>query len=268
MAEAAPNAKGGAPPLRPTSATLPLPGQSQAGSLNGGREGRGGGDDESSTAPSLPAGPPLYSPAGEGGAVPPPPGMSAEEAQHWHQQRHQQRVNFQRAQLQRLDFQRQYKEVLGKFWEEEKTRVPTHDELKNHAFPLARIKKIMKADEDVRTISSEAPVLFAKACELFILELTLRAWVHTDEAKRRTLQRNDVAMAICRTDVFDFLIDVMPKEDLKHPLGEGDMPFLANGEMPLYYPVASELSGKEAEEEEWKQKHIEAQAMQEMRKKH
>ncbi len=37
-------------------------------------------------------------------------------------------------------------------------------------------------------ISAEAPVLFAKACEIFILELTLRAWMHTEENKRRTLQ--------------------------------------------------------------------------------
>lgn len=45
---------------------------------------------------------------------------------------------------------------------------------KNQQLPLARIKKIMKSDEDVRMISAEAPVLFAKACEMFILELTLR----------------------------------------------------------------------------------------------
>ena len=37
-------------------------------------------------------------------------------------------------------------------------------------------------------ISAEAPVLFAKACEIFIVELTHRAWFHTEEGKRRTLQ--------------------------------------------------------------------------------
>ena len=48
---------------------------------------------------------------------------------------------------------------------------------KNHNdLPLARIKRIMKSDEDVRMISAEAPVLFAKACELFILDMALR-WV-------------------------------------------------------------------------------------------
>ena len=62
-------------------------------------------------------------------------------------------------------------------------------------------------------ISAEAPVLFARACETFVLELTLRAWRHAEENKRRTLQRNDVAAAITRTDVFDFLVDIVPRED-------------------------------------------------------
>lgn len=67
----------------------------------------------------------------------------------------------------------------------------------------------------VQMISAEAPVLFAKACEMFILELSLRAWIHTEENKRRTLQRNDIAMAITKTDVFDFLIDIVPRDDIK-----------------------------------------------------
>ena len=46
--------------------------------------------------------------------------------------------------------------------------------------PLARIKKIMKSDEDVRMISAETPILFAKACEMFIMELTLRSWQYTE----------------------------------------------------------------------------------------
>ncbi len=63
-------------------------------------------------------------------------------------------------------------------------------------------------------ISAEAPALFAKACEMFITELTYRAWFHTEENKRRTLQRSDISMAVAKTDIFDFLLDVVPKEDL------------------------------------------------------
>lgn len=46
----------------------------------------------------------------------------------------------------------------------------------------------------------------AQACEFFILELTLRAWGAAEETKRRTLQRSDIATAIARTDIFDFLV--------------------------------------------------------------
>jgi nuclear transcription factor Y, gamma len=64
-------------------------------------------------------------------------------------------------------------------------------------------------------ISAEAPVLFAKACEIFILEVTLRSWIHTEEGKRRTLQKSDVASAISKNDMFDFLIDIVPREEYK-----------------------------------------------------
>lgn len=64
-------------------------------------------------------------------------------------------------------------------------------------------------------ISAEAPVLFAKAAEIFITEISLRAWIHTEDNKRRTLQRNDIAMAITKYDQFDFLIDIVPRDELK-----------------------------------------------------
>uniref|UniRef100_UPI00358E477C nuclear transcription factor Y subunit gamma n=1 Tax=Myxine glutinosa TaxID=7769 RepID=UPI00358E477C len=89
-------------------------------------------------------------------------------------------------------------------------------EFKVQELPLARIKKIMKMDEDVKQmISAEAPVLFAKAAQIFIRELSLRAWIHTEDNKRRTLQRNDIAMAISKFDQFDFLIDIVPRDELK-----------------------------------------------------
>ncbi|KAF1792060.1 Transcriptional activator NFYC/HAP5 subunit [Phytophthora cactorum] len=114
----------------------------------------------------------------------------------------------QRAQMQQQQL------ALHAFWQHQIQDIsqidPNAFDFKTHQLPLARIKKIMKTDEDVRMISAEAPVLFAKACEMFILELSLRAWIHTEENKRRTLQRNDIAMAITKTDVFDFLIDIVP----------------------------------------------------------
>uniref|UniRef100_A0A383WLY7 Transcription factor CBF/NF-Y/archaeal histone domain-containing protein n=1 Tax=Tetradesmus obliquus TaxID=3088 RepID=A0A383WLY7_TETOB len=110
-----------------------------------------------------------------------------------------------------------YAELLAPFWEQQVQEVGQVGrdaaEFKNHQLPLARIKKIMKSDEDVRMISAEAPVLFAKACEMFILEMTLRSWAHAEENRRRTLQRSDVAAAISRNEIFDFLADVVPVDE-------------------------------------------------------
>ena len=40
----------------------------------------------------------------------------------------------------------------------------------------------------LQMISAEVPALIARACEMFLEELTLRAWVHADDNKRKTLQ--------------------------------------------------------------------------------
>ncbi|AEE33353.1 Nuclear transcription factor Y subunit C-2 [Arabidopsis thaliana] len=133
--------------------------------------------------------------------------------------------------------QQQQQQQLQMFWANQMQEIEHTTDFKNHTLPLARIKKIMKADEDVRMISAEAPVIFAKACEMFILELTLRAWIHTEENKRRTLQKNDIAAAISRTDVFDFLVDIIPRDELKEEgLGvtKGTIPSVV-GSPPYYY---------------------------------
>ena len=104
---------------------------------------------------------------------------------------------------------------LQAFWSRQLDEIKQTTDLKTHNLPLARIKKIMKAESDVPRIAGEAPVLFAKACEMFIQELTLWAWLHADEDKRRTLQKNDVTAALAGTEVFDFLVDTGPSDKLK-----------------------------------------------------
>lgn len=106
------------------------------------------------------------------------------------------------------------RDLMIKYWQDTINSIEHDDhKFKIHQLPLARIKKVMKADEDVRMISAEAPILFAKGCDIFITELTMRAWVHAEENKRRTLQRSDIANALQKSDMFDFLIDIVPREE-------------------------------------------------------
>ena len=48
---------------------------------------------------------------------------------------------------------------------------------------------------------------------VFIQELTARSHLVSLSHKRRTLSRPDVAQAISKSDQFDFLIDIVPRDD-------------------------------------------------------
>ncbi|EMD31817.1 hypothetical protein CERSUDRAFT_144702 [Gelatoporia subvermispora B] len=105
-------------------------------------------------------------------------------------------------------------EFLSNFWNrqihEAETETP---DFRHPPLPLARIKKVMKSDPEVKMIAADAPVLFCKACEIFIAEITARAFIIADSNKRRTLSRADIAKALTKSDQFDFLIDIVPRED-------------------------------------------------------
>ncbi|KAJ7982052.1 Nuclear transcription factor Y subunit C [Quillaja saponaria] len=129
-----------------------------------------------------------------------PHNLAYQQAQHFHQQQ-----------------QKQQQQQLQMFWANQLQEIEQTTDFKNHSLPLARIKKIMKADEDVRMISAEA----------------------AKENKRRTLQKNDLAAAISRTDVFDFLVDIIPRDELKEEgLGvtKATIPVVGSpADIPYYY---------------------------------
>ena len=99
---------------------------------------------------------------------------------------------------------------------------------KVQVLPLARIKKIMKSQEvlyleeekerdEIETpphrfmVKGEASVLMGKACELLIRELTMRSWRHTENHRRKTLQKQDLEAAVKEDEVYDYLIDIIPR---------------------------------------------------------
>ena len=64
-------------------------------------------------------------------------------------------------------------------------------------------------------VSADAPILLSKACELFIMELTQRSWLHAEEKKRQTVRRSDLGDAIRHKEAFHFLANVIPKNEMK-----------------------------------------------------
>lgn len=55
----------------------------------------------------------------------------------------------------------------------------------------------------------------------FIAEFTARAFIIADSNKRRTLSRSDIAKALSKSDQFDFLIDIVPRDELPFPGATG-----------------------------------------------
>uniref|UniRef100_A0A914MD60 Transcription factor CBF/NF-Y/archaeal histone domain-containing protein n=1 Tax=Meloidogyne incognita TaxID=6306 RepID=A0A914MD60_MELIC len=112
---------------------------------------------------------------------------------------------------------------LEEFWPKQQGKIDrmtmtNFREVNRHSeLPIARIKKIMKIEEGLKTqmIGSEAPVLLAKAAEIFIEELTLRSWLNTQENRRKTIQKADVAAGAEKSEMFDFLIDILPRDDMQ-----------------------------------------------------
>ncbi|KAL7673864.1 hypothetical protein ACOME3_000144 [Neoechinorhynchus agilis] len=106
---------------------------------------------------------------------------------------------------------------LTNFWPDVTQRLTNADRvfLRTYDLPLARVKKIVKMDETVNMISCDVSSFLSKAAEYFIGELTLRAWVSAQEGGRRTVQRSDVCSAVSRSEQYDFLIDIVPRDDIK-----------------------------------------------------
>ncbi|PGH15211.1 hypothetical protein AJ79_02576 [Helicocarpus griseus UAMH5409] len=78
-------------------------------------------------------------------------------------------------------------------------------------FPVARIKRIMQADEDVGKVAQVTPIAVSKALELFMISLVTKA---AQEAKDRSSKRVTAAHlkeAIGKDEVLDFLADIIAK---------------------------------------------------------
>ncbi|WOL02882.1 nuclear transcription factor Y subunit C-4-like isoform X1 [Canna indica] len=101
------------------------------------------------------------------------------------------------------------------FWQQQMLELDNLSDHKQHHLPLARIKRIMKLDGDAKMVGAETPILFAKACELFISELTVRSWLHAEQCKRHTIRRTDIAGAICHEEMLNFLKNILRPEEMK-----------------------------------------------------
>ncbi|KAF7819967.1 nuclear transcription factor Y subunit C-2 [Senna tora] len=75
----------------------------------------------------------------------------------------------------------------------------------------------MGVDFDDLEIFEESRAVLEKATEIFIEELSLRAWYRTGEKNKNTIERNDFAEEINENKVYGFLADIVPMDPNDHP---------------------------------------------------
>ncbi|MDI1489021.1 MAG: hypothetical protein OHK93_008298 [Ramalina farinacea] len=78
-------------------------------------------------------------------------------------------------------------------------------------FPVARIKRIMQADEDVGKVSQVTPTAVSKALELFIISLTLKASSVARDKSSRRVTASHLKQAVQGDEQLDFLEQIVSK---------------------------------------------------------
>ncbi|KAJ5369713.1 DNA polymerase epsilon subunit C [Penicillium cataractarum] len=78
-------------------------------------------------------------------------------------------------------------------------------------FPVARIKRIMQADEDVGKVAQVTPIAVSKALELFMISLVTKAAQEAKERNSKRVTATHLKHAVAKDEVLDFLADIIAK---------------------------------------------------------
>lgn len=78
-------------------------------------------------------------------------------------------------------------------------------------FPVARIKRIMQADEDVGKVAQVTPIAVSKALELFMISLVTKAAKEAKERNSKRVTASHLKQAVVKDEVLDFLADIIAK---------------------------------------------------------
>lgn len=80
-------------------------------------------------------------------------------------------------------------------------------------FPLARVKRIIKTDEDAAKISADSVKLVAIATEKFLALFAKACHQETLANRRKTVTRQDLQTIVERSPHFAFLSDLFVDQD-------------------------------------------------------
>ncbi|EXJ87292.1 hypothetical protein A1O3_04251 [Capronia epimyces CBS 606.96] len=95
---------------------------------------------------------------------------------------------------------------------------PSHGIEVKTKFPVARIKRIMQADEDVGKVAQATPTAVSKALELFMITLVTKGTVEARANGSKRVTAQHLKAGLMKDSQFDFLTEIcesIPDEGAK-----------------------------------------------------
>ncbi|RCV37725.1 hypothetical protein SETIT_8G085800v2 [Setaria italica] len=106
---------------------------------------------------------------------------------------------------------------LDEFWRKTVEDIENTMNFDNHILPMSYVAKIIRDNQGSLMISSETPSCLTKVLEIFIQELTLRAWMCAKSHDRSsTILESDIYEAINSKESYVFLNDVLQRLETNH----------------------------------------------------
>jgi nuclear transcription factor Y, gamma len=102
------------------------------------------------------------------------------------------------------------------FWKKKQEEAKAIKDFHEYAFPMSRLKKVLCAKKGKIMMRFDTPTFLTKACEIFVQELSFRAWMCANSHQRKIILDSDIAEAITSIKSFGFLNDILHTDQEKH----------------------------------------------------
>ncbi|KAJ1265677.1 hypothetical protein BS78_08G094100 [Paspalum vaginatum] len=106
--------------------------------------------------------------------------------------------------------------MIQEFWRKRQEEIEVIEDFRERAFPMTRLRKLICAEKGKMMMSFDTPSFLTKVSEIFVQEITFRAWMCAMSHNRGIIVDSDIAEAIASTQSYDFLKDVLLDNQEEH----------------------------------------------------
>ena len=129
-------------------------------------------------------------------------------------------------------------QMIKEFWRNKQEKIVAIENFGERTIPVTCLKKVICAEMDKMMMTSDTPTFLTKACEIFVQELSVHAWVCASSHNRSMILDSDIAEVIASIESYDFLNDVLRTHFEKY---KSD-PCLQSTKRPYHHMLTSQSS--------------------------